>query len=93
VYVDLPLTRHFLWVTKRMLKGLFVTPEGWPERSPILSSTLDSYRVLYLYNRHLAPKFREFVSTASSHKQVHHLKSVAAMDAFLLEARRGSTLH
>jgi len=46
VYIDLPLLTHLLWVTKRLLKGLSATPEGWPERSPILSSTLSSYRVL-----------------------------------------------
>ena len=31
VYVDLPLFRHYRWVTKRLVKGLFVNPEGWPE--------------------------------------------------------------
>jgi adenylate kinase family enzyme len=92
VYVDLPLSRHYLWVTKRLLKGLFVNPEGWPDRSPIISSTLDSYRVIRLYNRHLAPKFREFVTNARPHKQVHHLRSVAEMNAFLLEAH-GSAKH
>jgi hypothetical protein len=34
VYVDLPLFTHFRWITKRFLKGLLVTPEGWPENSP-----------------------------------------------------------
>ena len=38
IYVNLPLFMHFLWVTKRLAKGLFVNPEGWPEGSPILSS-------------------------------------------------------
>lgn len=37
VYIDLPLFTHFLWVTKRLFKGLVATPEGWPERSPMLS--------------------------------------------------------
>ena len=92
VYIDLPLTRHYFWVTKRLVKGLFVTPEGWPERSPILSSTLDGYRVIRLYNRHLAPKFREYVSTARPHKQVHHLRSVAEMESLLLEVH-ASTKH
>lgn len=31
IHVDLPLATHFLWVTKRLVKGLFVTPESWPE--------------------------------------------------------------
>ena len=46
VYVDLPLFTHFLWVTKRFLKSLLVAPEGWPQGSPMLASTLNSYRVI-----------------------------------------------
>ena len=61
IYVDLPLFMHFLWVTKRLAKGLFVNPEGWPEGSPILSSTINSYRVLWLCHRRLTPKSRELL--------------------------------
>jgi adenylate kinase family enzyme len=74
VYIDLPLFTHFLWVTKRLLKGLFVTPAGWPEGSPMLSSTINSYRVLWLCHRRLTPKYRELVSAARQHKRVHHLE-------------------
>jgi adenylate kinase family enzyme len=35
VYVDLPLFIHFRWVTKRLAKGLFADPPGWPENSPL----------------------------------------------------------
>jgi len=31
VYIDLPLFTHYRWVTKRLVKGFFVNPEGWPE--------------------------------------------------------------
>jgi BON domain len=47
VYIDLPLITHFLWVTKRLLKGPFVRPEGWPERIPMLSSTINSYTLQF----------------------------------------------
>jgi adenylate kinase family enzyme len=91
VYVDLPLFAHFLWVTKRLIKGLFVTPEGWPEGSPMLSSTISSYRVLWLCHRYLTPKYRDLVSQAAASKRVHHLRSAAEIGAFLkaieLEAR------
>ena len=40
VYIDLPLVTHAWWVTKRLFRGLWVTPEGWPEGSRILRSTL-----------------------------------------------------
>ena len=83
VHVDLPLSTHFLWVTKRLLKGMFATPPGWPEGSPLLSSSISSYRVLWPCHRHLTPKYRELVSSARQHKRVHHLRSAAEINAFL----------
>lgn len=87
VYIDLPLFTHFIWVTKRLLKGLFAAPEGWPERSPIVRSTINSYRVLWLCHRPLTPKYRQLVSEARQHKRVHHLRSAAEMNAFLNRVR------
>jgi adenylate kinase family enzyme len=83
IYVDLPLFTHYRWVTKRLVKGLFVTPEGWPEDSPIWSSTMSSYHVLWLCHRRLTPRYRQLVADAASIKQVHHLKSPAEMRTFL----------
>lgn len=83
VYVDLPLATHFMWVTKRFLKGIFVNPEGWPERSPIFKSTFNSYRVLWLCHRKLTPAYRQLVSESAESKQVFHLKSPRAINAFL----------
>ncbi|SRR5579885_610300 len=87
IYVDLPLLRHFLWVTKRLVKGLFATPEGWPEGSPMISSTISSYRVLWLCHRYLTPKYRSFVSTASRQKRVHHLRSTAEIAEFMASVK------
>jgi adenylate kinase family enzyme len=83
VYIDLPLLTHFRWVTKRLVKGLFLNPEGWPENSPLWSSTLAGYRVLWPCHRQLTPRYRQLVADASSSKRVHHLKSPAEMKAFL----------
>ena len=83
VYIDLPLSTHFLWVTKRLVKGVLVPPEGWPERSPMFSSTISSYRVLWSCHRHLTPNYRALVSEARHHKRVYHLRSSAEIDAFL----------
>ena len=40
IYVDLPLLTHYRWVT--LIKGLFASPKGWPENSPLWSSTLST---------------------------------------------------
>jgi adenylate kinase family enzyme len=90
VYIDLALVTHGLWVTKRLLKGLFVTPEGWPEGSPMISSTVNSYRVLWRCHRRLTPRYRALVSEARPHQRVHHLRSAADMRAFLNAVRLGA---
>ena len=83
IYIDLPLLTHYRWVTKRLMKGLFVDPEGWPENSPMWSSTMSGYRVLWLCHRHLTPRYRQLVSDAATSKRVHHLRSPAGIKAFL----------
>jgi adenylate kinase family enzyme len=85
VYVDLPLATHYWWVTKRFLQGLLVKPEGWPDDSPLWRSTLNCYRVAWLCHRRLTPRYRKLVAGAAPEKRVHHLKSAAAIAAFLEE--------
>jgi adenylate kinase family enzyme len=83
VYLDLPLVTHHWFVTKRLLKGLFVAPEGWPDHSPLWSSTMSSYRVIWNCHRGLTPRYRQLVADAAASKRVHHLTSRAKMAAFL----------
>ena len=52
IYVDLPYSVHYWWVTKRLIKSFFVKPEGWPEGSSVLKGTLASWKYL-----RLSPKF------------------------------------
>jgi len=83
VYVDLPLVTHTWWVTKRLIQGLFVTPEGWPDNSPMWSSTMNSYRVIWLCHRRLTPRYRQLIADAAASKRVHHVRSRTEMTAFL----------
>ncbi|MBW4510467.1 MAG: adenylate kinase [Scytonematopsis contorta HA4267-MV1] len=82
VYVDLPLYVHFWWVTKRLIAGYFKPPSGWPDNSPILKSSLTSYRVLWLCNKYLTPKYREYIKQAQNTKNVHHIKSTKQITQF-----------
>jgi len=88
IYIDLPLLTHALWVTKRLLKGLFVNPEGWPENSPILKGSLSSYRVLWLCHKRLTPAYRKLVAEAVFSKRVYHLRSPKEIRRFLRELRQ-----
>jgi hypothetical protein len=72
-------------VTKRLIKGQFATPEGWPAGSPIWRSSLQSYRVIWLCHRRLTPRYRTLVAEAAAAKRVHHLRSRRAIAAFLAD--------
>jgi adenylate kinase family enzyme len=89
IYIDLPIMAHYWGVTRRFAAGLFQTPKGWPENSPMWESTLDGYRVIWLCHRGLTPKYRQRVAEAASSKQVHHLTSRTAIKAFLQAAAKG----
>ena len=82
VYIDLPLPIHFLLVSKRLIKGLYKNPEGWPENSPIIKSSLTSYRVLWACHQRLTPKYREYVKRSRETKEVYHLKSTESIAQF-----------
>ena len=36
IHVDLPLFVHSRWITKRLVKGLFADPPGWPSWSRLI---------------------------------------------------------
>lgn len=82
VFVDLPLYVHFWWVTKRLITGSFKPPEGWPEKSPILKSSINSYRVLWLCHKYLTPRYREYIEQAQSTKSVYHIRSTEQISQF-----------
>lgn len=83
VFVDFPLFVHFWWVTKRMIVGHFKPPEGWPKNSPILSSSLSSYRVLWLCYKYLTPRYREYIKQVQSTKSVYHIRSTQEIAQFI----------
>ena len=83
IHVDLPLAMHFLWVTKRLSKGMFVAPQGWPINSPVISSSISAYRVLWPCHSRLTPKYRSYTLEAASRKRVFHLRSRRELKQFL----------
>ena len=83
IYIDLPLLTHYWWVTKRLIKGFFASPKGWPENSPLWSSTLSSYRVIPRCHRYLTPRYRQLLVDTAASKRTHHLRSPVEIQVFL----------
>jgi adenylate kinase family enzyme len=86
VYIDLPYFASYWLVTKRLLKGLFVKPEGWPEGSSVLKGSLESYKTLRLCPQFWNDDFRQKLEQYSAHKSVHVIRSLSELN------RLGSTL-
>ncbi|EDX82675.1 hypothetical protein S7335_976 [Synechococcus sp. PCC 7335] len=82
VYLDMPVWRHYWWVTKRFLQGAWAWPAGWPEGSSLLKGTLKSYPTVRLCHAKLTPKYREYVAQVKATKQVYHLRSRSDIDQF-----------
>jgi adenylate kinase family enzyme len=83
IFLDPPMWRLVLWISKRFLMGLFKTPAGWPNQSPLIKSTLNSFKVVRLCHLKLTPKYREYVKKMKHIKQVHHFISRKDMKVFL----------
>jgi hypothetical protein len=83
IHVHLPLPLHYWRVTKRLIRGLFADPEGWPTGSPLWSSTMSSYKTIPLCHRYMTPRYRRLVIEMGASKRVAHLRSPREMAAFL----------
>jgi hypothetical protein len=87
IHVDLPLPLHYWRVTKRLIRGLFADPEGWPKDSPLWSSTISSYKTIPLCHRYMTPRYRQLVIEMAAAKRVAHLRSPREMAGFLDDVR------
>ena len=87
IHVDLPLAVHAFWVTKRLIKGLFVDPQGWPAGSPVISSSISGYRVLWPCHTRLTPWYRSYISESAKRKRVFRLRSRRELMQFLESMR------
>ncbi len=88
VYIDLPYPTSYWFVTKRLLKGLVVKPEGWPDGSSILKGTLESYKVLRLCPKFWNDGFVGRLEKLSADKSLYIVKSASELDHFVGQAIR-----
>ncbi|MDO6745690.1 adenylate kinase [Gilvimarinus sp. 1_MG-2023] len=83
VYVDLPYLTSYWFVTKRLLKGVVVKPEGWPDGSSVLKGTLASYKVLRLCPNFWNDDFIARLESLSDKKSLYIVKSVSDLNNFV----------
>jgi len=83
IYIDLPYIDSYWLVTKRLLKGLVVKPEGWPEGSSILKGTLASYRTLKLCPKFWNDDFMKKLEETSTNKSIYVIRSISELNGFV----------
>jgi len=88
IYVDLPYYVHYWWVTKRLLKSIFVKPEGWPEGSSVLKGTLASWKYLRLSPRFWTPELFEEIQFRCKGKNIYRITSVKEINNFARQLPR-----
>ncbi|HEY9031444.1 MAG TPA: hypothetical protein VIM93_08815 [Kangiella sp.] len=85
VYVNLPYSVSYWLVTKRLLKGMFVKPEGWPEGSSIIKGSLASYKALRMSPKFWNKDFERQLDAKYSTKSVYIIRSLKSLNRFVSE--------
>jgi adenylate kinase family enzyme len=88
VYVERAAIVHYWWVTKRFILSPFMKPLGWPARSPMVRSTISSYRFLRLSYRFWTPAFREKLLALQPGKRVFIVERQSDVGAILNELKQ-----
>ncbi|MDH5600192.1 MAG: adenylate kinase [Gammaproteobacteria bacterium] len=83
IYIDLPYIISYWFVTKRLLKGLFVKPEGWPDGSSVLKGTLESYKVLKLCPKFWNDSLMHKLEALSGNKSLYVVRTVSELNNFI----------
>ncbi|XZG69502.1 hypothetical protein ACTSKR_12675 [Chitinibacteraceae bacterium HSL-7] len=83
IYIDLPYRTSYWLVTKRLLKGALVHPEGWPEGSALWKGTLASYRFLRLSPQFWNAALLQRLEAMSTGKSLHVIRSLSELEGFV----------
>lgn len=83
IYIDLPYIVSYWLVTKRLLKGLLVKPEGWPDGSSVWKGTWASYKTLKLCPAFWNDDFLKSLQARSTDKSLHIIRSVSDLNHFI----------
>lgn len=82
VYIDLPYWTCYWLVTKRLLKGIFTRPKGWPKDCSIIKGSINSYKYLRLSPHFWNANFSQKIQNYTNEKQVYVLTSLKEVNEF-----------
>ena len=83
IFIHLPYFLSYWLVTKRLIKGLVVKPEGWPDGSSLLKGTLQSYKVLKLCPKFWNEGFMHKLEALSTNKTLYVIRSLSELNSFV----------
>ncbi len=83
IYIDLPYPVSYWLVTKRLLKSLFVKPEGWPDGSSVFKGTLESYKILRLCPKFWNNGFLQKLEDLSVNKSLYVIRTMTELNEFI----------
>ena len=83
LYIDLPYYLSYWLVTKRLLKGLFIKPEGWPDGSSVLKGSIESYKTLKLCPMFWNAEFLQHLETLADDKTLYVIRSLKELNRFI----------
>lgn len=77
IYIDLPYWLCYWLVTKRLIKAIFVHPDGWPEGCSVLKGTWQSYKTLKLCPKFWNDRFAASLDELSGQRTVLIIRSLS----------------
>ena len=83
IYIDLPYSVSYWFVTKRCLKGMLIKPEGRPDGSSVLKGTLESYKTLKMCPKFWNDQFISKLKETSGGKDIYVIKTVKELNTFV----------
>ena len=83
IYIDLPYSLSYWLVTKRLLKGLFIKPEGWPDGSSVVKGSIQSYKTLKLCPGFWNDDFLHRLERLSEGKSLHVIRTLGQLNGFV----------
>ena len=83
LYIDLPYYVSYWLVTKRLLKGLFIKPEGWPDGSSVLKGSIESFKTLKLCPMFWNAEFLQSLEKQAENKTLIVIRSLKELNRFI----------